>query len=298
VAADSGALASFLPGRLVRRLAEEPETAGRPHADRLDAALLLADISGFTATAERLASRRSGGAEELRGLLDGAFGPLLELIAGTGGDVLKFAGDALLACWPAEGSGRGGPGDTGGVPRLDKEDLQGGAPVGREGSGRRAALAAATAAAAGCAEAMQAALGRYATAKRLRLALRIGIGAGEVVVLDVGGERERRELLVAGAAVPQTTTAAEQARPGMVVLSQPARELLDHGLAGQPAPSPAPAPAAATGGPVPPAELITPYLPRAMLASMVAGHVEWLAELREITVVFANLPDLDHRAGL
>jgi class 3 adenylate cyclase/tetratricopeptide (TPR) repeat protein len=269
VAADSVALASFLPGRLARRLAAEPETAGRPHADRLDAALLLADISGFTATAERLTGRGLGGAEELRGLLDGAFAPLLELIAGTGGDVLKFAGDALLACWPAS-----------------------------RGPDRRAALAAATAAAAGCAEAMQAALGRYAAAKRLRLALRIGIGAGEVVVLDVGGERERRELLVAGAAVPQTTTAAERARPGAVVLSPPARGLLDHGLAGQPAPSPAPAPAAATAGPAPPVELITPYLPRAMLASMVVGHVEWLAELRQITVVFANLPDLDHRAGL
>jgi class 3 adenylate cyclase len=35
-----------------------------------------------------------------------------------------------------------------------------------------------------------------------------------------------------------------------------------------------------------------------MLASMVAGHEEWLAELRQITVLFANLPDLDHRAGL
>src|SRR4029453_17843405 len=46
------------------------------------------------------------------------------------------------------------------------------------------------------------------------------------------------------------------------------------------------------------AALIAPYLPRAMLASMVAGHEEWLAELGQITVVFANLPDLDHRASL
>ncbi|HEV3464991.1 MAG TPA: AAA family ATPase, partial [Actinomycetota bacterium] len=46
------------------------------------------------------------------------------------------------------------------------------------------------------------------------------------------------------------------------------------------------------------AALVAPYLPRAMLASLVAGHEEWLAELRQITVVFANLPDLDHRAGL
>ncbi len=78
-------------------------------------ALLLADISGFTAITERLAERGPGGAEELRGLLDGAFQPLLELIAGTGGDVLKFAGDALLACWPAP---RPGTSDgTGGWPR-------------------------------------------------------------------------------------------------------------------------------------------------------------------------------------
>ncbi|HET9556643.1 MAG TPA: hypothetical protein VFS70_05845, partial [Actinomycetota bacterium] len=96
MAADADVLASFLPQRLVRRLAEQPEGAGQPHADRMTGALLLADISGFTAITERLAERGPGGAEELRVLLDGAFQPLLELIAGTGGDVLKFAGDALL----------------------------------------------------------------------------------------------------------------------------------------------------------------------------------------------------------
>jgi class 3 adenylate cyclase/tetratricopeptide (TPR) repeat protein len=269
VAADAGALASFLPERLVRRLVEEPEGAGRPHADRLVGALLLADISGFTAIAERLARRGPGGAEELRGLLDGAFEPLLELIAGTGGDVLKFAGDAMLACWPAPGP-----------------DREGG-------------LAGATAAAAGCAEAMQAALGRFAAAQRLPLALRIGVGAGEVVMLDVGGERERRELLVAGAAVPQTTGAAERALPGRVVLSEAAADLVGRALPEAVAPGPAAPPAGAAGaGARVPSELVAPYLPRAMLASMVAGHEEWMAELRQITVVFANLPDLDHRIRL
>jgi class 3 adenylate cyclase/tetratricopeptide (TPR) repeat protein len=265
VASDAEALASFLPDRLVRRLLEEPEAAGKAHCDRLVGALLLADLSGFTAITERLAAGGPGGAEELRGLLDGAFSPLLELIAGTGGDVLKFAGDALLACWPAPAGDLDGRG-----------------------------LAAATAAAAGCAEAMQAALGRFAAAERLPLALRIGIGAGEVVVLDVGGERERRELLVAGAAVPQTTGAAERARPGQVLLARPARDLAER-APGTPR-GPAGAPPAADGPGV--AALVAPYLPRAMLASMVAGHEEWLAELRQITVVFANLPDLDHRAGL
>ena len=266
MATDAEALASFLPQRLVRRLAEAPEEAGRPHADRMTGALLLADISGFTAITERLAERGPGGAEELRLLLDGAFQPLLELIAGTGGDVLKFAGDALLACWPAPG------GD-----------------LGEQG------LAAATAEAAGCAQAMQAALGRYAAAERLPLALRIGVGAGEVVVLDVGGERERRELLVAGAAVPQTTDAAGGAMPGQVRLSEAAMRLLARDLDGQARHR---APRAAAGTPAAKAADLAPYLPRAMLASMVAGHEEWLAELRQITVVFANLPDLDYRASL
>jgi class 3 adenylate cyclase/tetratricopeptide (TPR) repeat protein len=269
VAAESGALASFLPGRLLRRLAEAPEQAGQPHEDRMVGALLLADISGFTAITERLAERGPGGAEALRGLLDGAFAPLLELLCGTGGDVLKFAGDALLACWPAGGHDR------------------------------ERALGAATAAAVGCAEAMQAALDRYAADRRLPLALRIGVGAGEVVVLDVGGERNRRELLVAGAAVPQTTSATGRAFPGQVALSRPALDLVERGLAGQPPPpSPATARPAAVDGERVPADLVAPYLPRAMLASMVAGHEEWLAELRQITVVFANLPDLDHRARL
>jgi class 3 adenylate cyclase/tetratricopeptide (TPR) repeat protein len=268
VAADAGALASFLPVRLVRRLVEEPERAGLPHADRTVGALLLADISGFTAITEQLAERGPSGAEELRGLLDGAFQPLLELIAGAGGDVLKFAGDALLACWPAPG-----------------------------GALQERGLAAAAAEAAGCAQAMQAALGRYAAAERLPLALRVGVGAGEVVVLDVGGERERRELLVAGAAVPQTTDAAGRAMPGQVRLSEAAMRLLARDLDGRTQPR-APRAAAVAGVPAVKAADVAPYLPRAMLTAMVAGHEEWLAELRQITVVFANLPDLDHRAGL
>jgi class 3 adenylate cyclase/tetratricopeptide (TPR) repeat protein len=277
VAAVADALASYVPDRLVRRLLMRPRSAGQPHADRMVAALLLADISGFTAITERLAQQGPGGAEELRGLLDGAFGPLLTVIAETGGDVLKFAGDALLACWPAAG---------------DDPDR---------------GLAAATSQAAGCAQAMQAALQRYAATEELGVALRIGVGAGEVEVLDVGGVRERRELLVAGAAVPETTGAAGQAEPGQVVLSARAWSLVEAAAAGEPVPGGvrlrrlAPPARGTSPPPALPEDLgpmLAPYLPRAMLPSLLAGHEEWLAELRRITVLFVNLPDLDHRTGL
>ena len=225
------------------------------------AALLLADISGFTAITERLAERGPGGAEELRGLLDGAFQPLLELIAGTGGDVLKFAGDALLACWPAP------PGD------LEERGLAG-----------------ATATAAGCAEAMQAALGRFAEAQRLPWPCGSGSGPARWWCWTSAGP----------------ATGASCWSPGRRCRRRPGRRA-GPARAGGPLP-PGPRPGGAgrrprrrhrpPGGPRGRRRLVAPYLPRAMLASMVAGHEEWLAELRQLTVVFANLPDLDHRAGL
>ena len=137
---------------------------------------------------------------------------------------------------------------------------------------------------------MQAALGRFAEERQLPLALRIGVGAGEVVVLDVGGVRDRRSCWSPG----RRCRRRPRPRPGpgrQVVLSPQALDLVER-AAGQ-APPPVP-----LAGPAAGAALVAPYLPRAMLASMVAGHEEWLAELRQLTVVFANLPDLDHRAGL
>src|ERR671937_567337 len=78
------------------------------------------------------------------------------------GAVLKFAGDALLACWPA-------------------------------GDDPAAGLRVAARRAARCALAMNTTLQRYAKAEGLRLRLRIGVGAGDVALLDVGGVYGRRE---------------------------------------------------------------------------------------------------------
>jgi class 3 adenylate cyclase len=277
--AAADAIASCVPGLLVRRLADHPDSAAAPHTDRVAGALLLADIVGFTAMTERLARQGPAGAEALSGLLNGAFGPLLALIAESGGDVLKFAGDALLVCWPVSGDAS------------------------------TAALALATRRAAGCAQAMRTALQRYAAAGGIELSLRVGIGAGEVVLLDVGGVRDRRELLVAGGAVPQTTGAARQAQPDDVVVAPEAWALVADVCAGERLAgggvrlrSAPPAPPAGAGTPPSLPEgldaVLLPYLPRALLGWLRAGHDEWLAELRRVTLLFVKLPGLDHTATL
>jgi class 3 adenylate cyclase len=96
------AFSSYVAALAARRLVGRHEPLAEPEGERLAAAVLFADISGFTALTERLARTGPGGLEELTELLNGCFGQLVQLVVDHGGDVVKFAGDALLALWPAD----------------------------------------------------------------------------------------------------------------------------------------------------------------------------------------------------
>lgn len=62
----------------------------------LEGTLVSADISGFTALSERLASLGKEGAETLNLLVSDCFHGMIEDCVGRGGDIIKFGGDALL----------------------------------------------------------------------------------------------------------------------------------------------------------------------------------------------------------
>ncbi len=72
--------------------------------------MLFVDISGFTPLTEKLGNKGSRGVEELTNVLNQFFTLLIDVIDNHGGDVIKFAGDALLAIWPTNSE-------------LSKEDL-------------------------------------------------------------------------------------------------------------------------------------------------------------------------------
>lgn len=280
-------LGSYVPLLIRRRLAVNPAPLTAPALESFPAAVLLADISGFTALAERLAQHGESGSEELSRLLNIFFGQLINIISAHGGDVLKFAGDAMLAAWPAE---------------EESIALQG------------AALQQAVRRAAQCALAIQAQ--SLTEVEGLRLSLRVGIGVGELLAAQLGGERDRWELVPAGDPLVQMSTAKRQAQPGEVILSPEAWALYSP----QPA---APAPAGAgikltipLDPPLPlraalPAQLppsaeaaLRAYIPAAIVGRLAAGQGgtnqsgDWLAELRRVTVLFVNLPRLDHNVPL
>jgi class 3 adenylate cyclase len=88
-------LESFVPAVLAGRIGL-PDGPLVPADTRFDAVILVADISGFTALAERFAQRGAEGAELLTAALNEYFSTQLEILAAHGGAATKFAGDSTI----------------------------------------------------------------------------------------------------------------------------------------------------------------------------------------------------------
>ena len=157
---DLTTLRSFVPAWLVRRLAANPAPLMEPEIEKLQAAVLFADISGFSVLAAQLAKRGPIGAEELTAILNSSFEQILTLIHDHGGDVVKFAGDAVLALWKAE----------------DNDPAS---------ASRQAAQ---------CALAVNTALNNYDFGSGIQLSVHSGLGAGEVSIACIGGQLQRWEV--------------------------------------------------------------------------------------------------------
>ena len=91
-------LQSFVP-EIAMRQAICAASAPLEQCKRLNCAVVLADISGFTRLTESLASLGDKGSEMLTLKLNSYFGKMIDKVYAQGGDVVKFAGDALVIIW-------------------------------------------------------------------------------------------------------------------------------------------------------------------------------------------------------
>lgn len=265
-------LTSYIPQFITQRLARQTAAPTQPSFEEFDAAVLFADISGFTALAERLAEEGPAGAETLSRILNDYFGQLIDVIVGHQGDVVKFAGDALLAVWPAA-AGAGG-------------------------------LATTVQLAAECGLVAQKTLQRFQAVSGQRLTLRMSLSAGMVQVTHLGGTHGRWEVLFAGPPLVELSQLRTQMQPGQVVLADSAKALMPKDAEG---PTLAETAWAQRRGLqslslVPPAWVNLPpeaeaamqvYVPETVTSRLAAGQGGWMAELRRVTVVFLNLSDLN-----
>lgn len=275
--------ASYVPALVARHYRHRSDSTPVAAATRTQAAILFVDISGFTALAEEMGRAGPAGAERLSSTLNTIFSQILDLITTHGGDIVKFAGDALMAVWT-----------------TDNDD----------------SLAVATARAAQCGLAVHKRLNRlYDLIDAVRLSLRIGVAAGELTIAHLGGVHGRWEMLLAGEPLSQVGAAEHQAQPGDVVLAPSAWHLIADRCRGVILDS-------ATSGDDPfvrleaiidaiplrrlQSEELSPqietalraYIPGAVMSRLVTGQIDWLAELRRITVLFVMLPDLGYATSL
>ena len=147
---------------------------------------MFADVSGFTALSEAMAKYGPEGAEYLAKHLNSYFGQMVKAIASEGGDIFKFAGDAMIVLWP------------------DLDTM--------EARARRAAQ---------CALAIQEALHAAELSEGVTLSVKIGIGMGRVSVLHLGGVLKRMEYVAVGDPLVQAFNAEGHAEAGGATIVSP-----------------------------------------------------------------------------
>lgn len=282
--------ASYVPRLIKKRVLADPAPIETPVAEDFEAVVLFADISGFTLLAERLAKRGPTGVETLAMILNEYFGQLIDIVHAYGGDVVKFAGDAVMAAWSIEAAGQGN------ISNADR---------------RRWTLHVAE-----CALKIREKLVNYKF-EEATLYLKLAVATGQIEHVHVGGVFNRWEFLLTGAPLIELGIANNLADAGEILVTPSAWEMVRTDCIAEPVRFPFKEQEIEAGRlqglkrsstvSTPWKDLIIPetaqgslraYIPGAIVNRLVAGQSGWIAELRRITVLFINLPDVDDEMPL
>ncbi|HVA93117.1 MAG TPA: adenylate/guanylate cyclase domain-containing protein, partial [Chloroflexota bacterium] len=178
---------SYVPHYIVKDILDHPGLSPVGRQRRLHVVALFADISGFTPISEALARAGRVGAEELTGVLNSYFEPMIDLVHSYGGSVAKFAGDAMTIIFPYQTAARGA-------------------------TARRALQ---------CALDMRSNMGRYAAIRTsggtFSLAMTAGLALGPAIRTTVGDPAIMYEHILAGRALDLCAEAERRAERGEVV---------------------------------------------------------------------------------
>lgn len=259
-------LKSYVPEILQNRILADSTPPNKPFTGDYTAAVLFVDISGFTALTEGFVAKGPSGAEDISSILNDFYSQWIQIIKKYGGDIVKFAGDGLLVIWQYD--------------NLEKATL----------------LAAQTAL-----EAKSGLENFQADGKTL--STRIAIASGHLALTGLGGIFNRWEVVVTGDALDQVSKMQVNLKPGQILSSPEAWEFLrNHALGTQAEDGHVlinrikPKVSAEAERSVPLDEKSIPalrsYIPGAIAKRIDAGQSDWLAELRRVTTLFINIPEM------
>jgi class 3 adenylate cyclase len=172
----------------------EDQVIDTPKAIMTNGVLLFADVSGFTALTERYSNHREG-VSGLTHALNGYISAICQKILENGGDILKFAGDAILALWKCD----------------------------------RTMLADCIALATHCSLEIQQNHDWQMTSVGVELRVKIAIAAGKIYCTHVGLPGQVRHIAMSGNPVGEVNAAEKHCESGDVVLSSNAWDLCNRG---------------------------------------------------------------------
>ncbi|RKP21311.1 adenylyl cyclase, partial [Rozella allomycis CSF55] len=155
-------------------------------------AVVMADVSGYSTLAAKLAERGQIGAEILSKTMNAFMEKAVQIVLSHGGDVIKFAGDAIVLCW-----------------RTESED---------ENERGEYVLQACE-----CCLALLKKLSNFPTnipdCDITHLNVHLGVGAGPMFDVHVGGPPGRWEHFIAGESINQLAIVLDLAKPGQLAVS-------------------------------------------------------------------------------
>ncbi len=273
----SAELLSYLP-IFVRQYGQRHGSPINPPAEeQFQTVVLFADVSGFTALTEKLVKSGPDGVETLTECINAYFDRLITIVTDHGGDVVKFAGDAMLSIWPCESPQK---------------------------------LAEVTRRAAECCLLAQRRLHRYEVAPQIYLSLKLALAVGQLKIMYLDGDSQGWEIFIAGKPLEDIGLANNLAEPGEIIPSPEAWTLLSETFLAGPNDKGAmkllavrnsirrsPLKLATT---LPPETISTleNFVPPIVLSCLSAEQNRWLAELRLVTVLFVNLASLKVETSL
>lgn len=285
-------LASYVPKLIQKRIAADPSPIETPVSEVVQAAVLFADISGFTRLTESLAERGPAGVEAIANILNEYFGQLIDIVHQYGGDVVKFAGDAVIAVWSIASD----DGTADSVSRADQWQW--------------------TMRAAECALEIRERLSNYKV-ENANLYLKLAVSTGSITTAHVGGVFNRWEFLLTGNPLVEVGIANNLGKADEIIVTPSAWRLIRNDCVAEVMEFELKE-SIAQGGrlkslnkpssifemPKAPAipdgveSSLRPYIPGAIINRLTAGQSGWIAELRRVTVLFINLPDIDQKTKL
>ncbi len=285
-------LASYVPKLIQKRAIQNPTPIDAPLRESFQSVVLFTDISGFTALTERLAEKGPAGVETLAHVLNDYFGKMIDVIHEYGGDVMKFAGDALIVIWPIASDS--------GMADSASEEAQ-----------RQWTLRAAE-----CSLKIREKMLNY-SAEGSPLYLKMALAVGRITEVHVGGVFNRWEFVLVGDPLIELGFANNLAKAGDILISSSAlalinndieATLLEFDISGKQQKAarltklknssqlPAESERLVITDNLQPS--LSPYIPGSVINRVAAGQSDWLAELRKVTIIFVNVLESEQSLSL